>query len=274
MKPYYQHSGIQIYLGRCEEVLPYILPGIGMNPAYDLLCTDPPYGIGADRNLRANKQHGKALAPSKDYGAGEWDSAPADAELIRFVRDCARWQIIWGGNYFELPPSRAWLVWDKENGNNGYADCELAWTNLNKAVRRKKYQWMGMLQEHMDRKEERVHPTQKPEEVMRWAIGQAPGECQTILDPFMGSGTTLRAAKDLGRRAIGIEIEEKYCEIAAKRLQQESIFQAESNGPTILPAAYVPPPQKQPKPNMTEFINAQVQAGKTIDEALAAWKAL
>lgn len=213
IKPYYLEDNICIIHGDCREVLPSLRG--------DLLVTDPPYGIGADKNLRANKQHGKALAPSRDYGTGAWDSTPPAAWVFGMMLEAAPLAIIWGGNYFTLPPSRCWLVWDKENGTNGYADCELAWTNLESAVRRKKYQWMGMLQEHMDRKEERYHPTQKPEEVMRWAIGQAPETCQVILDPFMGSGTTLRAAKDLGRRAIGIEIEEKYCEIAAKRLSQK-----------------------------------------------------
>lgn len=216
MKPYYEHNGIVIYHGDCREILPSL--------SADLLCTDPPYGIGADRNLRANTQHGKALAPSRDYGVGNWDSKPPSRWTVDLMREATRYQVIWGGNYFELPPAKCWLVWDKENGTNGYADCELAWTNLDKAVRRKKYQWMGMLQEHMDAKEPRLHPTQKPLEVMQWAIKQAPEECSTVLDPYAGSGTILIAAKNLGKSAIGIEIEEKYCEIAAKRLSQE-VFQ-------------------------------------------------
>jgi DNA modification methylase len=110
------------------------------------------------------------------------------------------------------------LVWDKENGANGFADCELAWTNLKIAVRMIRHMWNGMLRKNG---EPREHPTQKPVDVMAWAIRQAPNNVITILDPFMGSGTTLRAAKDLGRKAIGIEIEEKYCEIAAKRMAQE-----------------------------------------------------
>ena len=216
LKPYFQEDGITIYHGDCREVLPDL-------NKFDLLLTDPPYGIGADRNLRANKQHGKALAPSRDYGTPtcSWDHEPASTEMLSFMLSKSDWGIIWGGNYFDLPPMRGWLVWDKCNGTNGYADCELAWTDLEQAVRLKRYQWMGMLQEHMERKEERYHPTQKPEELMRWAIRQAPQDCQLVCDPFMGSGTTLRAAKDLGRRAIGIEIEEKYCEIAAKRLAQK-----------------------------------------------------
>ncbi len=125
-----------------------------------------------------------------------------------------------GGNYFELPPARCILVWDKDNGLNQFSDCELAWTNFDKPVRKLRWLWNGMLQENMRNKEVREHPTQKPIEVMKWAIQQAPDNCIAILDPFMGSGTTLRAAKDLGRKAIGIEIEEKYCEIAVKRLAQ------------------------------------------------------
>lgn len=213
MMPYYQDSAVTIYHGDCRE----ILPGL---PKVDLVLTDPPYGIGADKNLRANKQHGKALTPSKDYGAGGWDSAPPDGETISTCIRSGINAMIWGGNYFELPPSPAWLVWDKDNGNNGYADCELAWSNLNQAIRRIRFRWMGMLQENMFEKETRFHPTQKPVPVMAWCIRFA-DLAETILDPFMGSGTTLRAAKDLGRKAIGIEIEEKYCEIAAKRMEQE-----------------------------------------------------
>jgi DNA modification methylase len=213
MIPYYEQDGITIYHGDCREILP------GLGPV-DLVLTDPPYGIGADKNLRANKQHGKAVAPSRDYGTASWDDKPPPRWLLEQAIEKAQYAIVWGGNYFSLPPSSGWLVWDKDNGSNGYADCELAWTNIPQAIRRVRFRWMGMLQEHMGAdKEERWHPTQKPLSVTRWAILQAP-EYETILDPFMGSGTTLRAAKDLGRKAIGIEIEERYCEIAAKRLQQ------------------------------------------------------
>jgi DNA modification methylase len=214
MKPYYEHAGITIWHGDCREIIPTL-------SRVDLVLTDPPYGIGADRNLRANKQHGSAAAPSRDYGSGGWDSSAPDAETMRMVVGAGALAVVWGGNYFGLPPSAGWLVWDKDNGRNGYADCELAWTNLPQAIRRIRYRWMGMLQEHAGSdKEERYHPTQKPLPVMRWCLSHAP-EAGTIIDPFAGSGTTLRAAMDLGRRAIGIEIEERYCEIAAKRLSQE-----------------------------------------------------
>ena len=156
----------------------------------------------------------------RDYGDSDWDDRRADQATIDQLLTLSRWQIIFGGNYFSLPPARCWLVWDKLRGDTDYADAELAWTNLDRSVRVKRYRWNGFLQEDMSNPEERTHPTQKPLSVIKWAIALAPDDCQTILDPFMGSGTTLRAAKDLGRRAIGIEINEAYCEIAAKRMSQ------------------------------------------------------
>jgi DNA modification methylase len=218
LRPYYEESGITIFHGDCREILPHL-------SKVDLLLTDPPYGIGSDRNLRANQQHGNAKTASKDYGAGCWDSVIPPAWMFGLMVEHSRFQIIWGGNYFPLPPSKCWLVWDKDNGDNGYADCELAWTNLDGAVRKIRWRWMGMLQEEMGaRKEYRDHPTQKPVPVMIWCLKQA-GEMgldgDSVLDPFMGSGSTLVAAKRLGLRAIGIEIEEKYCEVAIERLRQE-----------------------------------------------------
>jgi len=215
--PYYDQDGITIYNADCRKVLPWIEP-------VDLLLTDPPYGIGADKNLRANKQPGKALAPSNDYGVGDWDSEPPPRWLLDAAQDAAGNAILWGGNYYGLPSSSCWLVWDKDNGDNGYADCELAWTNLTRAVRKFKWKWQGMLQENMgDKKEHRVHPTQKPLALMRWCLSLVE-DAETVLDPFAGSGTTLVAARLEGRKAIGIEISEKYCEAAAKRLDQGMLF--------------------------------------------------
>lgn len=210
MKPYYEHAGITIFHGRCED----ILPDLGL---VDLLLTDPPYGIGEAAGKNKSRSN---LAISKDYGDEAWDNAPPDAALIELARSKCRYQIIFGGNYFHLPPSPCWLVWDKVNGQSDFADCELAWTNLPKAVRMIRWQWAGMLQENMDRKETRFHPTQKPLGVMAWAISQAP-ECASLGDPFMGSGTSLVAAKNRGMTAWGIEQSERYCETAARRLSQE-----------------------------------------------------
>ena len=223
-KPYYSEPGIEIYHGDCKEILPTLDP-------VDLILTDPPYGIKVHNGFknRANTQYGKAAAVSKDYGDFNWDNAPPHADIFKMLISMSQNQIIFGGNFFPLPLSRCWLVWDKNNEGNDYADCELAWTNFDKPIRKIKYTWNGMIQENMKQKEYRYHPTQKPLEVIRWCILQAPEDVKTILDPYCGSGTTLRAAKDLGRKAIGIEIEEKYCEIAAKRLQQE-VFDFNSSG--------------------------------------------
>lgn len=221
MTPYYEHAGQTIYHGDCRE----ILPGL---PRCDLLLTDPPYGLGLGRAKNRQGQGvkrnmtglvtGKAIKP-RDYGDADWDDSPADDATLEMARSLTEKHIIFGGNYFTLPPTKCWLVWDKLRGDTDFADCELAWTSLSKAVKRIAYKWNGFLVDP-DSTDERVHPTQKPLAVMKWCIKQA-GESGTILDPFMGGGTTLVAAKNLGRKAIGIEIEERYCEIAAKRLSQE-----------------------------------------------------
>ncbi len=203
-----------LYLGDCMDILPTL-------DKVDAVITDPPYGIGADKNLRANKKRGNAAAPSKDYGNANWDEKPPSNDLIDLVIRSGDLSILWGGNYFGLSASQCWLVWDKENGSNGYADCELAWTNMDKAVRRIKWRWAGMLQQDMQNKEDRVHPTQKPIQVMSWCIEQA-GNPKIILDPFMGSGTTGVAAIQMGRKFIGIEREPKYFDIACKRIEQAS----------------------------------------------------
>lgn len=207
MLPYYEQDGIAIYHADCRDVLPTLEP-------VDLVLTDPPYGIGAALNLRANTRRGNALCASSDYGFADWDDTPPDPDTMDRVISAGAKAIVWGGNYYQLGRSSCWLVWDKETGTNYYADAELAWTNLDGAVRLMRHQWKGMFRASDD---PRTHPTQKPEAVMLWCLSFAPG---SVLDPFMGSGTTLVAAKQLGRKAIGIEIEERYCEIAAQRLAQ------------------------------------------------------
>lgn len=213
MKLYYESKGIHIYHGDAMEAL-----DLG---TFDLLLTDPPYGIGEAAGKNRSRSR---LATARDYGNDAWDNTPVSQNLLDRLRALAKWQIIFGGNYYRLPPSSCWLVWDKDNGENDFADCELAWTNLPKAVRRLRWRWAGMLQENMGRrKEPRFHPCQKPVEVMQWAISHVP-EARTIFDPFMGSGSILRAAKDLGLKAVGVEREEKYCQIAAERMAQEVLF--------------------------------------------------
>ena len=200
-----------LYLGDCNEVLPTL-------GKVDAVVTDPPYGIGADAAMAkvGGTQYGNAAAPKRQYDATNWDSQPPSAETIASVIAGGREAILFGGNYFGLPPSRCWLVWDKENGGNAFADAELAWTNLDKPVRLKRHMWNGMIRKgHEERSD---HPTQKPVGVMMWAIEHL-GKAETILDPFMGSGTTGVAAVQMGRKFIGIEREPKYFDIACKRIE-------------------------------------------------------
>lgn len=130
--------------------------------------------------------------------------------------------ILWGANHFadKLPASRGWLIWDKRDGrpSNDQSDCELAWSNVLQTARTFSRYWSGGVRTGREQREGRLHVNQKPLELMVWCLGFTEG---TVFDPFMGSGSTLRAAKDLGRRAIGIEIDEAHCAVAAERLGQE-----------------------------------------------------
>ena len=208
-----------LYHGDCLDAMD------GMEPV-DAVVADPQYGIREAAGK--NKSRGK-LAVAKDYGNDAWDDKPATPEQITVMRKISKHQIIFGGNYFQLPPTSCWLIWDKVNGDNDFADCELAWTNLPKAVRLYRHRWAGMLQENMKNKENRVHPTQKPVPVMEWCLTHIP-DAVTILDPFMGSGTTGVACVNLHRKFIGIEKERKYFDIACERIdtaqRQGQLFDA------------------------------------------------
>jgi len=209
VKPYYEKDGITIFHGDCRDILPSL-------PKVDLVLTDPPYGI--------NFVHGHNL---KDPNASRFNGIAVEGDmdsfdpafLLGFDR-----VVLWGANHYadKLPTKdRRWLVWDKRCGlgDNDGSDCEMAWakgTN-GKSDRLFRHLWDGFNKDS-ERGVQRVHPTQKPVPLMKWCIGFYP-KSDTILDPFIGSGTTLVAAKMLNRKAIGIEIEEKYCEIAARRLE-------------------------------------------------------
>lgn len=205
-----------LYLGDCRDVLPTLDP-------VDLVCTDPPYGIGESAGKAKTRTSGfasrikGAKAYVRDYGDDDWDKEPVPDELMRAVRAAGKWQVVFGGNYYDCPAAKCWLVWDKVNGDTDFADCELAWTNFPKAVRLIRYMWNGMLREKGAQRGD--HPTQKPLEVMKWCIGHAP-QSESILDPFMGSGTTGVAAVQLGKAFIGIEREERYFEAACRRIRE------------------------------------------------------
>ena len=193
-------EGVTLYLGDCREILPTL-------GKVDAVVTDPPYGI-ADVWTKGGQRHGWQNANKQMALRNSWDKEPPTKEFFDSLRAAAAEVVIWGGNYFELPPSRCWFVWNKPERNFSLAEAELAWTNRDALVR------------VIDARRSdtgREHPTQKPLEVMRWTIEKLKGK--TILDPFMGSGTTGVAAVKLGRKFIGIEIEPKYFDIACRRIQ-------------------------------------------------------
>jgi DNA modification methylase len=187
-----------LYLGDCMDILPTL-------PKVDAVITDPPYGL-------AEKLQGGTWGKQYEGVSKDWDSKPWQPTPV-FMQS-AKDFVIWGGNYFNLPPSRCWFVHDKKIRGMTFADAELAWTSFDKNVRVFSY-----LVPRGFAGEERLHPTQKPLELMIWCIDQA-GNPETILDPFMGSGTTGVAAIQMGRKFIGIEREPKYFEIACKRIEQ------------------------------------------------------
>ena len=185
-------GGQRLILGDCLEVMPLL-------GKVDAVVTDPPYGIGITKSNR--------LATSRGLGGKDWDDKPADLSTFPDVPS-----IIWGGNYFDLPPTRCVLVWDKNNAGRDFADFEMAWTNLDMVARR-------IVMRPMNMDGGKQHPTQKPVALMKWCLGFLPN-ATTILDPFMGSGTTLVACEKLGRQGIGIELDPDYFAIACKRVDE------------------------------------------------------
>ena len=219
MRPERLSELVTLYQGDCLEVLRGLPDG-----SFDAVITDPPYGIGEAAGKNKSRSN---IVVAKDYGNSTWDDEPCSPEIISEMRRVSQWQIIFGGNYFDLQPSRCWLVWDKLNGASDFADCELAWTNLPKAVRRIRYMWNGMLKAPGETRGD--HPTQKPIGVMSWCLQQLPANVKSVCDPFMGSGTTGVACMQLGRAFTGIERDRKYFDMACER-----IAKAHAQG-TLLP---------------------------------------
>jgi site-specific DNA-methyltransferase (adenine-specific)/modification methylase len=179
---------------------------------HDLGIHDPPYGIGENAYRVASR--GK-LAKTTDYGDFDWDSEPMSDDRIQLCIAAAKETILWGGNYFKVPPARGWLVWDKINGDNCFADCELAWTNIEMSVRLFRHMWNGMLRD--SEKGPRVHPAQKPVALMDWCISHA-NNPKTVIDGCMGSGSVGMAAVKQGLKYSGIELMERNFDISCERI--------------------------------------------------------
>lgn len=224
--PYYEREGITLYCGDCREIYGTLAPRKGP----DLVLSDPPWGtrtaVDARRFTRREspwwrvvdnsqiRTHEKIIGDDEEFDPSPWIGGLA---------------ILWGANNFaqRLPHSNGWLVWDKREGaesmaENGWplGEAELAWTNVIGCTRVFRNLWSGLLRS--EEKGKFYHPTQKPVRLMQWCIQLANNLCPDgiVIDPYCGAGSTLVAAKQLGRRAIGIEINEQYCEIAVKRLAQ------------------------------------------------------
>ncbi len=207
-----------LYLGDCMEIMPTL-------GKFDAVVTDPPYGINITKSNR--------LAVSRGMGGKAWDAQPITSEMVAVVRDMAPLQIIWGGNYFDLPPTRAPLVWDKNNAGRDFADFELAWSNLDMVARRFVLRPMNM-------DGGKQHPTQKPIQLMEWCLGFLPS-AHTVLDPFMGSGTTGVSCAKTGRSFSGIEIDPDYFDLACERIRK-----AYAQPDMFVQAAPVAQPKQEP----------------------------
>ena len=195
-----EHIGdCTLYLGDCREILPTL-------GKVDAVVTDPPYGIA--RTWKGGKGHGWGKAGMASALRNQWDAAAPSKELIDLMLSCSEQQIIWGGNYFDLPKSRCWYIWNKPERGFTLAEAELAWTNRDSVVR-----VFDAPRSDLDRE----HPTQKPISLIKWCVEKTKG---LVLDHFMGSGTTLVACAKLGRKGIGIELEPKYFDIACRRVEE------------------------------------------------------
>lgn len=183
---------------------------------FSLCLTDPPYGINENHSKVASR--GKLARPI-DYGEFDWDEKRLSEDYFIEMRRITKHQVIFGGNYYAdfLPASASWIVWDKENGSNDFADVEMAWTSHKRAARLFRYMWNGMLKA---KPETRYHPTQKPLDLFRWILQNYTEPTDTIIDPFCGSGTTGVACVLEGREFVGIEREPHYVEIARARIQR------------------------------------------------------
>jgi site-specific DNA-methyltransferase (adenine-specific) len=201
----------EVYLEDCTEALKRF-----NDNHFDLAIVDPPYGIDV---AKTGKVGGNNAGKAKDYGAKEWDKQPPNEEYFRQLFRVSKNQIVWGANHFisKMPhDSSCWLVWDKDNTGN-FADCELAWTSFDTAVRKFQWRWNGMLQQNMKDKEERIHPTQKPVALYDWILQNYAKRGDLILDTHLGSGSSRIAADKGGFNFVGFEIDADYYEKSKKR---------------------------------------------------------
>jgi site-specific DNA-methyltransferase (adenine-specific) len=194
---------------------------------FDLAIVDPVYGeLVTQGGYMSNSS--SVMAKNKEYHVSVWSQIKTSAEYFKGLFRISQNQVIWGGNYFieEINKNRScWIVWDKDNGETHYADCELAWTSFNTAVRKFKFKWQGMLQENMKDKEDRIHPTQKPVQLYKWLLRNYAKPKFKIIDTHLGSGSSAIAAHDFGCDFVGCEIDKEYYDAAVKRFEIHKLQQ-------------------------------------------------
>jgi len=186
---------------------------------FDLAIVDPPYGIDVTNQSQGR---GGGVAKKIEYKKADWDKAAPNKDYFIELQRVSKNQIIWGANHFinKIPyNSSCWIVWDKDNGGSDFADCELAWTNFDSAVRKIKWKWAGMLQQDMKNKEQRIHPTQKPVKLYEWLLMNYAKEGDKILDTHLGSGSIALACHNLGYDLTACELDKDYFNAAMKRLK-------------------------------------------------------
>jgi len=188
---------------------------------FDLAIVDPPYGINIQKmNYTQNTKGG--VAKRKDYSSvGNWDSETPNKEYFNELFRVSKNQIIWGGNYFELPLTKSWIVWDKKTEDkysNDFADCELAWSSFDKPAKIVRYLWSGMLQPNMKEKQKRIHPTEKPYQLYKWILDKYAKQGDKILDTHLGSGSIAIACHDYGFDLTACELDKEYYDKAMQRI--------------------------------------------------------
>lgn len=188
--------------------------------AFDLAIVDPPYGL-SEHSGRPSRNRFSSV----EYLEKKWDKAPPSSEYFKEMMRVSKNQIVWGANHFiqnMASGSPCWIVWDKENGESYFADCELAWTSFQTAVRQFRYRWAGMLQGDMKNKETRIHATQKPIALYKWLLKNYAKPGQRILDTHLGSGSSAIAAHYFGCDFVGCELDKDYFDAASARFKKET----------------------------------------------------
>ena len=204
LKPLLTGERNVVYNLYCMEYLPQY-----EDNHFELAIVDPPYGIGESNKDKGRNGYG-VYTKKEAYKSKEWDNEkPSDEYFLELFR-VSKNQIIWGGNHLVGKTTSCMIVWDKDNGTNDFADCELAWTSFRTAVRKFKFRWNGMLQENMKNKEHRIHPTQKPVKLYEWLLKNYANEGDKILDTHVGSGSSRIACYKMGFQFTGFEIDEEY----------------------------------------------------------------